>query len=85
MLASPNFNSAFSDRLSGGENKDLPFGSDIGNLLLKTRGRRDKRPNYVNVVVWSALKLVSGGNINMVPDCYGWSQVLLNSLQQGLF
>ena len=63
---------------------DLPFGSDIANLLLKTSGRRDKRPNYVNVVVWSALKLVSGGNINMVPDCYGWSQMLLNSLQKGL-
>ena len=57
---------------------DLPFGSDIANLLLKTSWRRDKRPNYVNVVVWSALKLVLGGNINMVPDCYGWSQMLLN-------
>ena len=64
---------------------DLPFHSDIGNLLLKTEGGKDRRPSYVNVVVWSALKLVSGGNINMVPDCYGWSQVLLNSLQQGLF
>ena len=64
---------------------DLPFDSDIGNLLLKTKGGKDRRPSYVNVVVWSALKLVSGGNINMVPDCYGWSQVLLNSLQQGLF
>ena len=27
------------------------------------------------------LGLVLGGNINMVADCYGWSQVLLNSLQ----
>ena len=59
------------------------FGSDIVNPLLK-RGR-DRRPNYVNVVVWSALRLVSGGNINMVPDFYSWSQLLLNSLQQGLF
>ena len=64
---------------------DLLFDSEIVNLLLKTKVGRDRRPNYVNVVVWSALRLVSGGNINMVPDCYGWSQVLLNSLQQGLF
>ena len=62
---------------------DFLFGSDIVNPLLK-RGR-DRRPNYVNVVVWSALRLVSGGNINMVPDFYSWSQLLLNSLQQGLF
>ena len=64
---------------------DLLFDSEIVNLLLKTKVGRNRRPNYVNVVVWSALRLVSGGNINMVPDCYGWSQVLLNSLQQGLF
>ena len=64
---------------------DLLFDSEIVNLLLKTKVGRDRRPNYVNVVVRSALGLVSGGNINMVPDCYGWSQVLLNSLQQGLF
>ena len=64
---------------------DLLFDSEIVNLLLKTKVGRDRRPNNVNVVVWSALRMVSGGNINMVPDCYGWSQVLLNSLQQGLF
>ena len=27
------------------------------------------------------LRLVSVGNINMVANCYGWSQVLLKSLQ----
>ena len=75
----------FSDRLSRGESTDFLFGSDIVNPLLKTKRGRDRRPNYVNVVVWSALRLVSGGNINMVPDFYRWSQVLLNSLQQGLF
>ena len=64
---------------------DLLFHSDIVKILLKTKSRRDRRPNYVIIVVWSALKLVSGGNINMVPDCYGWSQVLFNSLQQRLF
>ena len=64
---------------------DFLFGSDIVNPLLKTKRARDRRPNYVNVVVWSALRLVSAGNINMVPDFYRWSQVLLNSLQQGLF
>ena len=75
----------FLDRLSRGESMDFLFGSDIVNPLLKTKRGRDRRPNYVNVVVWSALRLVSGGNINMVPDFYRWSQVLLNSLQQGLF
>ena len=75
----------FSDRLSRGESMDFLFGSDIVNPLLKTKRGRDRRPNYVNVVVWSALRLVSGGNINMVPDFYRWSQGLLNSLQQGLF
>ena len=68
------------------------FDSDIVNLLLITkewkgrgRGTRDRKPNYVNVVAWSALRFVSGGNINVVPDCYGWSQLLHNSLQQKLF
>ena len=57
---------------------DFLFDSDIVNLLLKTKGGRDRRPNYMNVVVWSTLRMVSGGNINMVPDCYRWSQLLLN-------
>ena len=82
---SKSFNSLVRDCLLRGENMDLLFDSDIVNFLLKTKGERDRRPNYVTVVVWSALRLVSGGNINMVPDCYRWSQVLLNSLQQGLF
>ena len=65
---------------------DLLFDSGIVNLLLKTkRGGGDRKPNYVNVFVSSTLRLVSGGNINRAPDCYGWSQLLLNSLQQGLF
>ena len=68
---------------------DLLFDSDIVNFLLKTKRERDRRPNYVNVVVWSALRLVSVGNINTVPDCYRWLQVPLNScptaLQQWLF
>ena len=57
---------------------DFLFDSDIVNLLLKTKGGRDRRPNYMNVVVWSTLRMVSGGNINMVPDCYRWSQLLLS-------
>ena len=59
---------------------DLLFDSDIVNLLLKTKGGRDKKPNYIYVVVSSTLRLILGGNINMVPECYGWSQLLLNSL-----
>ena len=84
-LASPSINLAVQDCLSRGENMDLLFDSDIVNFLLKTKGGRDRRPNYVNVVVWGALRPLSGGNINMVSDCYRWSQVLLNSLQQELF
>ena len=57
---------------------DFLFDSDIVNLLLKTKRGRDRRPNYMNVVVWSTLRMVSGGNINMVPDRYRWSQLLLN-------
>ena len=52
----------FSDQLSRGEKVDFIFGSDIVNPLLKTKGERDRRPNYVNVVFWSALRLVSGGH-----------------------
>ena len=50
---------------------DLLFDSDIVNLLSKTKGGRGRRPNYINVVVWSTLRMVASGNINMVPDCYG--------------
>ena len=64
---------------------DFLFDSDVVNPQLKTKAGRDRKTNYVNVIVWSALRLVSGVNINLIPDCYGWSQVLLNSLQQGLF
>ena len=38
---------------------DYLFDSDIVNPLLKTKEGRDRRPSYVNVVVWSALRLVS--------------------------
>ena len=34
---------------------DLLFNSDILNLLLKTNMGRDRRPNFVIFVVWSAL------------------------------
>ena len=33
---------------------DLLFNSDIVNLLLKTNMGRDRRPNFVIFVVWSA-------------------------------
>ena len=38
----------------GLENVNLLFDSDMVNLLLKTSGGRD-RPNFVILVVWSAL------------------------------
>ena len=34
---------------------DLLFNPDIVNLLLKTNGGRDKRPNSFTFVVWSTL------------------------------
>ena len=34
---------------------DLLLNSDIVNLLLKTNMGRDRRPNFVIFVVWSAL------------------------------
>ena len=36
------------------ENVNLLFDSDMVNLLLKTSGGRDRRPNFVILVVWSA-------------------------------
>ena len=64
---------------------DFLFDSDLVHPLLKAKRGRDRRPNYVNDVVGSSLSMVSGGNINMVLDCYGWSQVLLNSCIWGCF
>ena len=34
---------------------DMLFDSDIVNLLLKTNEGRERRPNFVIFVVWSAL------------------------------
>ena len=34
---------------------DLLFNSDIGNLLIKANGGRDRRPNFVIFVIWTAL------------------------------
>ena len=39
----------------GGENVDLLFNSDIVNLLLKTNRGRNRKPNFVIFIVWSAL------------------------------
>ena len=33
----------------------LLFNSDLVNFLLKTNGERDRWPNFVMFVVWSAL------------------------------
>ena len=64
---------------------DFLFDSDLVHALLKATTGRDRRPNYVNDVVGSSLSMVSSGNINMVLDCYGWSQVLLNCCIWGCF
>ena len=49
------FNSAVRNRFLGRENMDLVFNFDIVKLLLKTNAGRDRRPNFVIFVVWSAL------------------------------
>ena len=48
-------NSAVRYRLPGGEDMDLLFNSDIANLLIKANGGRDRRPNFVIFVIWTAL------------------------------
>ena len=40
-----------------GQSIYLLFSSDIVNLLLKTDGGRDRKPNFVIFEVWSALIL----------------------------
>ena len=47
------------NRSPGGENKDLVFSCDIANLLLKTNGERERKPNFVTFVIRGAL-IVSG-------------------------
>ena len=43
------------DCFPGGQNIYLLFNFDIVNSLLKTYGGRERRPNFVNIVVWGAL------------------------------
>ena len=38
---------------------NLLFDFDVVNLLLKNNGGRDRRLNFVNFVVWSALNIDS--------------------------
>ena len=40
---------------------DLLFNSDIVNLLIKANGGRDRRPNFVIFVIWTALIVSAGG------------------------
>ena len=47
------------DRFLGGQSICFLFNSDVDNLLLKTNGGEDRRPNFVIFVVWSTL-IVSG-------------------------
>ena len=54
-LASQSSNSAVQDHFLGGENMDLLSNSDIVNILLKTNVGRNRTPNFVIFVVWSAL------------------------------
>ena len=55
---------------------DLLFNFDIVNLLLKNNGRRDKRPNFVIFVVWSAV--IIGGWVMVAWSrkyCLGWTEI----------
>ena len=64
---------------------DLLFDSEIVNLLLKTKVGRDRRPNYVNVVVWSALRLVSGGILTWFQIVMGGHRCFSNRCNRGCF
>ena len=48
-------NPVVQDHFLGAVNMNLLFNSDIVNLLLKTKGGGDRRPNSVIFVAWSAL------------------------------
>ena len=41
-----------------GVNKSLVFNSDISKILLDTNGGRDRKPNFVIFLVWSAFIVV---------------------------
>ena len=46
---------------------NLLFKCDIVNLLLKNKGGKDRRPNFVIFVVWSALTLFRIGDQKDLP------------------
>ena len=50
-----NSNPVVRDLYPGGEIVNLLLNSDIVNLPLKTDSGRNRRPNFVTFVVWSAL------------------------------
>ena len=55
---------------------DLLFNSDIGNLLIKANGGRDRRPNFVIFVIWTAL--IVGGWVVVAwsrKSCLGLAEI----------
>ena len=46
---------------------NLLFNCDTVNLLLKNKGGKDRRPNFVIFVVWSALTLFRIGDQKDLP------------------
>ena len=56
---------------------NLFFKSDVSNLLLKNNGVRDRRPNFIIFVFWSALNfdgwVVVGWSIE---SCLGPTEIL---------
>ena len=64
---------------------DFLFDYDIVNPLLKTKGGRDRRSYYVNVVVWSALWLVSSEILTWFQIVTGGHRYFSTRCSRGCF
>ena len=76
MVSKCEFKLSGPSRFLEGENMILLLNSDIVILLLKTDAVRDRRPNFVIFVVWSAL--IVGGWVVLIwsrKSCLGSSLV----------
>ena len=55
MVSTSELHSSDPRSFSGRSDYNLLFNVDNENVLLKNNGRRDRRPHFVNFVVWKAL------------------------------
>ena len=76
MVNASGFNTSDRRSFPGEGNMYLLFNSDIMNLLLKTNGERNRRPNFVIFVVWSTL--IVGGWVLVawsLKSCLGPAEI----------